>query len=100
VELGFVLSTFSITQCQLYLPDSLSRNSELTNRPSVRLKINVRRRRINYSRRRLGSWLRRKRSRDERRRQNRGGRRRRNGRRGLRRPKMSMKDKRSWNRRG
>jgi hypothetical protein len=64
-----------------------NRNSELANRLSVKLRIVIGRRRIDYLRRRSGSWLRRKRSGDERRRWNRGGRRRSNRGRGLRRLK-------------
>jgi hypothetical protein len=50
-------------------------------------------------RRKSGGWLRKRRSRDERRRRNRGGRRRKNGGKKLRRPRKSMLNKRSWNRR-
>jgi hypothetical protein len=102
VELSFVSSTFPNIQCQPNLLNSPSRNSELADRLSMKLRIDNRRRRrrTDYLRRRLSCWLRRKRFGDERRRQSRGGRRRRNRRRGLRRLKRSTKDKRSWNRQG
>jgi hypothetical protein len=70
------------------------KNSELTDRLSMKPRTIDGRRRIDCSRRRLGNWQRRKKFGDERRRQNRDGRRRRNRGRGLRRPKRSMQDRR------
>jgi hypothetical protein len=83
--------------CLLSLLNFPSRNSELDDRRSVKLRTADERRRIGCLRRKSGGWLRKKRTGDERRRQNGGGRRRIRGK-GLRRPRRSTQDRRSWRR--
>jgi hypothetical protein len=87
--LVFVSSSSSSYPCLLSLPSFPSKNSELNDRQSTKLRTADERRRTGYLRRKLGGWLRRRRTGDERRRRNSGGRRRKNGREGLRRPKRS-----------
>jgi hypothetical protein len=95
VELGFVSSSSSLHQpCLLNPLNSSSKNSELADRRSVKLRTADGRRRIGYLRRKLSDWLRRKRTGDERRRQNGNRRRRRNRGRGLRRLRRSTRGKR------
>jgi hypothetical protein len=76
--------------CLLNSQNSLSKNSELDDRRSAKLRTTDERRRTGCLKRKLGGWLRKKRSEDERRRRNRGGRRRKNRGGGLRRPRRSM----------
>jgi hypothetical protein len=95
-ELGFVpSSSSSYHPCLLSPQSSPSKNSNLNDRWSAKLRTTDKRR-TGYLRRKLGGWLRKKRTGDERRKQNRGGRRRKNGGRHLRRrPKRGIQDRRS-----
>jgi hypothetical protein len=85
VELGFVSSSSLSHPCLLNPLNLPSRNSELDDRRSTKLRTDDKRRRIDCLRRKSGGWLRRKRTGDERRRRNRGGRRRKIRKEGLRR---------------
>jgi hypothetical protein len=95
VELGFVSSSSPSHLCLLSPLNFPSKNSELNDRRSAKLRTADERRRIGCLRRKLGGWLRKKKSGDERRKRNLGGRRRKNRGGGLRRPRRSTQDKRS-----